>query len=222
MWWGHFFPSLFVSQVIELRRPSDSRLEHVDFDSLFSCLSVRQVLRVFASLLLERRVIFVADKLRWGWGLEPISVYSVGSKQTYRNLSHRPPLWLIMAEFTVVKAQKRIYSFRFLTVDLLQYVLNTSQQRLSRLALSLSGCLLQGGREVGHMSVLLQEVKWVTIEGAAAAAAGWGGSGGTDTMWAASKDSVSQSVLWIEKGEEWRRGWRDFRGVISPCIKAPV
>lgn len=53
-----------VYQVIELRRPSDSRLEHVDFDSLFSCLSVRQVIRVFASLLLERRVIFVADKLR--------------------------------------------------------------------------------------------------------------------------------------------------------------
>lgn len=55
---------IVVYQVIELRRPSDSRLEHVDFDSLFSCLSVRQVIRVFASLLLERRVIFVADKLR--------------------------------------------------------------------------------------------------------------------------------------------------------------
>lgn len=66
--WGHFF-SVVVYQVIELRRPSDSRLEHVDFDSLFSCLSVRQVIRVFASLLLERRVIFVAEKLRWGWGL---------------------------------------------------------------------------------------------------------------------------------------------------------
>ncbi|KAM4630811.1 DENN domain-containing protein 2B isoform 1-T4 [Polymixia lowei] len=51
------------NEVIELRRPMDSRLEHVDFDSLFSCLSVRQVTRVFASLLLERRVIFVADKL---------------------------------------------------------------------------------------------------------------------------------------------------------------
>uniref|UniRef100_A0A674A346 DENN domain containing 2B n=1 Tax=Salmo trutta TaxID=8032 RepID=A0A674A346_SALTR len=37
--------------------------QHVDFDSLFSCLSVRQVVQVFASLLLERRVIFVADKL---------------------------------------------------------------------------------------------------------------------------------------------------------------
>uniref|UniRef100_A0A3P9KQ74 DENN domain containing 2B n=1 Tax=Oryzias latipes TaxID=8090 RepID=A0A3P9KQ74_ORYLA len=51
------------NEVIELRRPTDSRLEHVDFDCLFSCLGVRQVIRVFASLLLERRVIFVADKL---------------------------------------------------------------------------------------------------------------------------------------------------------------
>uniref|UniRef100_A0A671SQF8 Suppression of tumorigenicity 5 protein-like n=1 Tax=Sinocyclocheilus anshuiensis TaxID=1608454 RepID=A0A671SQF8_9TELE len=51
------------NEVIELRRPMDSRLEHVDFESLFNCLSVRQVVRVFASLLLERRVIFVADKL---------------------------------------------------------------------------------------------------------------------------------------------------------------
>lgn len=42
----------------------DSRLEHVDFESLFGCLSVRLVVCVFASLLLERRVIFVADKLR--------------------------------------------------------------------------------------------------------------------------------------------------------------
>ncbi|XP_034046915.1 suppression of tumorigenicity 5 protein isoform X2 [Thalassophryne amazonica] len=51
------------NEVIKLQRPTDSRLEHVDFDSLFSCLSVRQVTRIFASLLLERRVIFVADKL---------------------------------------------------------------------------------------------------------------------------------------------------------------
>ncbi|XP_056134987.1 suppression of tumorigenicity 5 protein isoform X2 [Lampris incognitus] len=51
------------NEVIELRRPMDSRLEHVDFESLFGCLGVRQVIRVFASLLLERRVIFVADKL---------------------------------------------------------------------------------------------------------------------------------------------------------------
>ncbi|OCT82103.1 DENN domain-containing protein 2B isoform X2 [Xenopus laevis] len=51
------------NEVIELRRPMDSRLEHVDFDCLFRCLSVRQIVRIFASLLLERRVIFVAEKL---------------------------------------------------------------------------------------------------------------------------------------------------------------
>lgn len=51
------------TEVIELCRPLDSRLEHVDFQSLFSSLSVRHLLCVFASLLLERRVIFIADKL---------------------------------------------------------------------------------------------------------------------------------------------------------------
>ncbi|OWK18028.1 ST5, partial [Cervus elaphus hippelaphus] len=51
------------NEVLELRRPTDSRLEHVDFECLFTCLSVRQLIRIFASLLLERRVIFVADKL---------------------------------------------------------------------------------------------------------------------------------------------------------------
>lgn len=56
--------SFALLQVLELRRPMDSRLEHVDFECLFTCLSVRQLIRIFASLLLERRVIFVADKLR--------------------------------------------------------------------------------------------------------------------------------------------------------------
>ncbi|KAM4796449.1 DENN domain-containing protein 2C [Rhinophrynus dorsalis] len=51
------------NEVIELCRPMDSRLEHVDFDSLFNCLSVSLLIKVFASLLLERRVIFVADNL---------------------------------------------------------------------------------------------------------------------------------------------------------------
>lgn len=58
--------------------------------------------------------------------LEVCSFSSIGGKQTYRNLSRRPPLWLIMSELTVVKAQKIIYSFRFLRIDLLQNVLNTS------------------------------------------------------------------------------------------------
>uniref|UniRef100_A0A3Q2QH05 DENN domain-containing protein 2A n=2 Tax=Fundulus heteroclitus TaxID=8078 RepID=A0A3Q2QH05_FUNHE len=51
------------TEVMELCRPSDSRLEHVDFECLFSCLSLRLLLRVFGSLLLERRVIFIADQL---------------------------------------------------------------------------------------------------------------------------------------------------------------
>ncbi|XP_063064759.1 DENN domain-containing protein 2C [Engraulis encrasicolus] len=51
------------NEVLTLCRPVDSRLEHVDFDSLLECLSVAHLLQVFASLLLERRVIFIADKL---------------------------------------------------------------------------------------------------------------------------------------------------------------
>ncbi|XP_077357154.1 DENN domain-containing protein 2A-like isoform X2 [Festucalex cinctus] len=51
------------TEVIELSRPSDSHLEHVDFECLLSCLSPRLLVRVFASLLLERRVILTADKL---------------------------------------------------------------------------------------------------------------------------------------------------------------
>ncbi|XP_052587564.1 DENN domain-containing protein 2C [Peromyscus californicus insignis] len=48
---------------VELCRPLDSRLEHVDFECLFKCLSVCRLIRVWASLLLERRVIFVANSL---------------------------------------------------------------------------------------------------------------------------------------------------------------
>uniref|UniRef100_A0A8C2V827 DENN domain containing 2C n=1 Tax=Chinchilla lanigera TaxID=34839 RepID=A0A8C2V827_CHILA len=48
---------------IELCRPIDARLEHVDFECLFKCLSVCHLIRVCASLLLERRVIFVANSL---------------------------------------------------------------------------------------------------------------------------------------------------------------
>ncbi|KAL2093204.1 hypothetical protein ACEWY4_010516 [Coilia grayii] len=51
------------NEVMELQRPADCRLEHVDLRSLFGCLSVPQIIRIFASLLLERRVVFVADKL---------------------------------------------------------------------------------------------------------------------------------------------------------------
>ncbi|KAM4675660.1 DENN domain-containing protein 2A [Discoglossus pictus] len=51
------------TEMIELCRPLDSRLEHVDFEALFSTLSVRHLIQIFASLLLERRVIFMADTL---------------------------------------------------------------------------------------------------------------------------------------------------------------
>ncbi|KAM6981824.1 DENN domain-containing protein 2C isoform 2-T2 [Tautogolabrus adspersus] len=51
------------NEVLTLCRPVDSRLEHVDFDGLLQCLSVGKLLQVFASILLERRVIFIADKL---------------------------------------------------------------------------------------------------------------------------------------------------------------
>ncbi|XP_075882662.1 DENN domain-containing protein 2C isoform X2 [Nelusetta ayraudi] len=51
------------NEELTLCRPVDSRLEHVDFDSLLQCLSVGRLLQVFASILLERRVIFIADKL---------------------------------------------------------------------------------------------------------------------------------------------------------------
>ncbi|NXI35398.1 DEN2C protein, partial [Galbula dea] len=50
-------------EVMKLCRPLDSRLEHVDFECLLKCLSVSHTICVFASLLLERRVIFVADNL---------------------------------------------------------------------------------------------------------------------------------------------------------------
>ncbi|EHB14548.1 DENN domain-containing protein 2C [Heterocephalus glaber] len=42
---------------VELCRPLDSLLEHVDFECLFKCLTVCHLIRVCASLLLERRVI---------------------------------------------------------------------------------------------------------------------------------------------------------------------
>uniref|UniRef100_A0A8C5QA31 DENN domain containing 2A n=1 Tax=Leptobrachium leishanense TaxID=445787 RepID=A0A8C5QA31_9ANUR len=51
------------TEMIELCRPLDSRLEHVDFETLFSTLGVRNLIQIFASLLLERRVIFMADTL---------------------------------------------------------------------------------------------------------------------------------------------------------------
>nr|XP_032816069.1 suppression of tumorigenicity 5 protein-like [Petromyzon marinus] len=48
---------------LTLRRPADSRLEHVDAACLLGCLGPRTLVRTFAALLLERRVIFTADRL---------------------------------------------------------------------------------------------------------------------------------------------------------------
>ncbi|XP_033646055.1 DENN domain-containing protein 2C-like isoform X1 [Asterias rubens] len=52
-----------VMKPLRLQRPQDSRLEHVDFDCLFSSLKIPQVIQIFASLLLERRVIMCSGKL---------------------------------------------------------------------------------------------------------------------------------------------------------------
>ncbi|EPQ03827.1 DENN domain-containing protein 2D [Myotis brandtii] len=51
------------TEFISLTRPLDSHLEHVDFSSLLRCLSFEQILQLFASAVLERRIIFLADGL---------------------------------------------------------------------------------------------------------------------------------------------------------------
>ncbi|XP_040087998.1 DENN domain-containing protein 2D isoform X3 [Oryx dammah] len=51
------------TEFISLTRPLDSHLEHVDFSSLKRCLSFEQILQIFASAVLERRIIFLAEGL---------------------------------------------------------------------------------------------------------------------------------------------------------------
>ncbi|KAF5881000.1 DENN domain-containing protein 2D-like, partial [Clarias magur] len=51
------------TEVISLTRPLDSWLEHVEFRSLFLCLSDEEILQVFAAVVLERRIIFIAEEL---------------------------------------------------------------------------------------------------------------------------------------------------------------
>uniref|UniRef100_A0A672JLW6 UDENN domain-containing protein n=1 Tax=Salarias fasciatus TaxID=181472 RepID=A0A672JLW6_SALFA len=51
------------TEIISLTRPLDSWLEHVDFGTLFSCLTDQEVLLVFAAAVLERRIVFIADDL---------------------------------------------------------------------------------------------------------------------------------------------------------------
>ncbi|XP_071331190.1 DENN domain-containing protein 2D-like isoform X2 [Trachinotus anak] len=51
------------TEIISLTRPLDSWLEHVDFATLFGCLTDNEVLLVFAAAVLERRIVFIADEL---------------------------------------------------------------------------------------------------------------------------------------------------------------
>ncbi|XP_055258637.1 DENN domain-containing protein 2D isoform X2 [Moschus berezovskii] len=51
------------TEFISLTRPLDSHLEHVDFRPLMRCLSFEQILQIFASAVLERRIIFLAEGL---------------------------------------------------------------------------------------------------------------------------------------------------------------
>lgn len=52
-----------LHQIIRLTRPLDSWLEHVNFATLFGCLTDEEVLLVFAAAVLERRIVFIADEL---------------------------------------------------------------------------------------------------------------------------------------------------------------
>ncbi|KAL6120064.1 dennd2d [Pungitius sinensis] len=51
------------TEIIRLTRPLDSWLEHVNFNTLFGCLTDKEVLLVFAAAVLERRIVFIADEL---------------------------------------------------------------------------------------------------------------------------------------------------------------
>ncbi|XP_064161993.1 DENN domain-containing protein 2D-like isoform X1 [Anguilla rostrata] len=51
------------TEIISLTRPLDSWLEHVNFHTLFRCLTHKEVLQVFAATVLERRIVFVAEEL---------------------------------------------------------------------------------------------------------------------------------------------------------------
>lgn len=62
---GSIFVIVVVTlpQIIRLTRPLDSWLEHVNFNTLFGCLTDEEVLLVFAAAVLERRIVFIADEL---------------------------------------------------------------------------------------------------------------------------------------------------------------
>uniref|UniRef100_A0A8C6QAN1 DENN domain containing 2D n=1 Tax=Nannospalax galili TaxID=1026970 RepID=A0A8C6QAN1_NANGA len=51
------------TEFISLTRPLDSHLEHVDFSTLLRCLQFEQIIQIFASAVLERKIIFLAEDL---------------------------------------------------------------------------------------------------------------------------------------------------------------
>uniref|UniRef100_A0A8C5T432 DENN domain containing 2D n=1 Tax=Malurus cyaneus samueli TaxID=2593467 RepID=A0A8C5T432_9PASS len=51
------------TELIELTRPVDAHLEHVEFQALLQRLSPHLILHIFASAVLERRLIFLAKEL---------------------------------------------------------------------------------------------------------------------------------------------------------------
>uniref|UniRef100_A0A8C3GJ70 DENN domain containing 2D n=1 Tax=Cairina moschata TaxID=8855 RepID=A0A8C3GJ70_CAIMO len=51
------------TELIELTRPLDAHLEHVEFQALLQRLSPDLILHIFASAVLERRLIFLAEEL---------------------------------------------------------------------------------------------------------------------------------------------------------------
>uniref|UniRef100_A0ACB8F6V8 DENN domain-containing protein 2D n=1 Tax=Sphaerodactylus townsendi TaxID=933632 RepID=A0ACB8F6V8_9SAUR len=51
------------TELLELTRPLESRLEHVEFQVLLQCLSPEKILQIFASAALERRIVFLAEDL---------------------------------------------------------------------------------------------------------------------------------------------------------------
>ncbi|XP_064634116.1 DENN domain-containing protein 2A-like isoform X2 [Lineus longissimus] len=50
-------------ETLTLSRQEDTRMENVNFEYLFSCLGIENVLQVFSAILLERRTLFSASKL---------------------------------------------------------------------------------------------------------------------------------------------------------------
>jgi hypothetical protein len=59
-----FLEGSVCNVVLTVRRPRDSRLEERDLAQLFSALCVPALLKLFSSLLLERKVILISNSLR--------------------------------------------------------------------------------------------------------------------------------------------------------------